>query len=125
MHAVWEMFHCEHAFEGMMEGQICLGVCDEALRPTFSPHCPLPYLLLTKACWHADASHRHAAHPALTCPRESSQPSWGHAGCAVLWPCKHMPALQDECSSRRAACGSGLDTFWAMDLLSLSSLMLR
>ena len=70
MCAVWEMFHCEHAFEGMMEGQICLGVCDEALRPTFSPHCPLPYLLLTKACWHADASHRRATHPAVTCPME-------------------------------------------------------
>ena len=43
-----------------MEGQICLGVCDEGLRPTFSANCPLPYLLLTKACWHADAAHRHA-----------------------------------------------------------------
>ena len=66
------MFHCEHAFEGMLEGQICLGVCDEGLRPSFSPHCPLPYLLLTKACWHADATNRRGPHTGL-----GSRRGWG------------------------------------------------
>ena len=43
----------------MMEGQICLGVCDENLRPTFAAACPLPYILLAKACWQGDPEARY------------------------------------------------------------------
>jgi len=49
--AVWEMFYCESAYEGLMEAQICVGVCDGSLRPHFNDTCPLPYQKLAKQCW--------------------------------------------------------------------------
>ena len=58
--AVWEIYHCAQAFEGMMEGQICLGVCEHALRPDFADDCPEPYATLTSSCWHQDPLQRYA-----------------------------------------------------------------
>ncbi|KAL0038667.1 hypothetical protein WJX79_002430 [Trebouxia sp. C0005] len=48
---MWEMFYCESAYEGLMEAQICVGVCDGSLRPQFNDTCPLPYQKLAKQCW--------------------------------------------------------------------------
>ncbi|KAK9812523.1 hypothetical protein WJX73_005727 [Symbiochloris irregularis] len=55
---MWEIYHCAQAFEGMMEGQICLGVCEHALRPDFDADCPEPYATLAKSCWHQDPDQR-------------------------------------------------------------------
>ena len=49
--AVWEMFYCESAYDGLMEAQICVGVCDGSLRPHFNESCPLPYQKLAMKCW--------------------------------------------------------------------------
>ena len=58
--AVWEIYHCGQAFEGMMEGQICLGVCEQTLRPEFAEDCPEPYSKLARSCWHQDPVNRCA-----------------------------------------------------------------
>lgn len=42
-----------------MEGQICLGVCEQSLRPEFAEDCPDPFSRLAKSCWNQD--------PALRC----------------------------------------------------------
>ena len=49
--AVWEMHQCREAFEGLMEGQICVGVCDGSLRPEFDEECPADFRELTARCW--------------------------------------------------------------------------
>ena len=49
--AVWEMFYCQTAYEGLIEAQICVGVCDGTLRPEFDDTCPLPYQRIATSCW--------------------------------------------------------------------------
>lgn len=56
--AVWEMFYCEAAYDGLMEAQICLGVCDGSLRPQFNETCPLAYQKLANQCWAQDPEAR-------------------------------------------------------------------
>ena len=56
--AVWEMFYCESAYEGLMEAQICVGVCDGSLRPQFNETCPLAYQKLATQCWSQDPEER-------------------------------------------------------------------
>ena len=56
--AVWEMYYCEAAYEGLMEAQICLGVCDGSLRPQFNETCPLAYQKLASQCWAQDPEER-------------------------------------------------------------------
>jgi len=56
---VWEMFYCESAYEGLMEAQICVGVCDGSLRPQFNDTCPLPYQKLAKQCWAQNPEDRY------------------------------------------------------------------
>lgn len=56
--AVWEMFYCEAAYEGLMEAQICVGVCDGSLRPHFNETCPLAYQKLATQCWAQDPAKR-------------------------------------------------------------------
>ncbi|KAL3143112.1 hypothetical protein ABBQ38_003385 [Trebouxia sp. C0009 RCD-2024] len=55
---MWEMFYCEAAYEGLMEAQICLGVCDGSLRPLFNETCPLAYQKLAIQCWAQDPQQR-------------------------------------------------------------------
>ncbi|KAL3138446.1 hypothetical protein ABBQ32_006236 [Trebouxia sp. C0010 RCD-2024] len=55
---MWEMFYCEAAHEGLMEAQICLGVCDGSLRPHFNETCPLAYQKLATQCWAQDPDQR-------------------------------------------------------------------
>ena len=56
---VWEMFYCESAYEGLMEAQICVGVCDGSLRPHFNETCPLPYQKLARQCWAQEPEDRY------------------------------------------------------------------
>lgn len=56
--AVWEMFYCESAYEGLMEAQICLGVSEGSLRPQFNETCPLPYSKLALQCWAQNPEER-------------------------------------------------------------------
>ena len=56
--AVWEMFYCEAAYDGLMEAQICLGICDGSLRPQFNETCPLAYQKLATQCWAQDPEER-------------------------------------------------------------------
>ncbi len=56
---MWEMFYCESAYEGLMEAQICVGVCDGSLRPHFNDTCPLPYQKLAKQCWAQNPEDRY------------------------------------------------------------------
>ena len=58
--AVWEMFYCMAAYEGLMDAQICVGVCDGSLRPHFNESCPLPYQKLAMQCWAQNPEDRHA-----------------------------------------------------------------
>ena len=53
------MFYCESAYEGLMEAQICVGVCDGSLRPHFNETCPLPYQKLARQCWAQDPEDRY------------------------------------------------------------------
>lgn len=55
---MWEIYHCAQAYEGMMEGQICLGVCEQSLRPEFAEDCPDPFSRLAKSCWNQDPALR-------------------------------------------------------------------
>ena len=50
------------AYEGLMEAQICVGVCDGSLRPQFNETCPLPYQRLAIQCWAQNPEDRQA-HP--------------------------------------------------------------
>ena len=52
------MFYCEAAYEGLMEAQIYLGVCDGSLRPLFNETCPLAYQKLATQCWAQDPEER-------------------------------------------------------------------
>lgn len=58
--AVWEMFYCMAAYDGLMDAQICVGVCDGTLRPHFNESCPLPYQKLAMQCWAQNPEDRHA-----------------------------------------------------------------
>jgi len=58
IHAVWEMWTGTPVYDGLMEAQICVGVCDGWLRPTFDGSCPSPLQELAQQCWHADPAHR-------------------------------------------------------------------
>ncbi len=48
------MFYCKELYEGLLDGQICVGVSDGSLRPEFDDACPLPYRRLAERCWHQD-----------------------------------------------------------------------
>ena len=41
-----------------MEAQICVGVCEGWLRPTFDDDCPAPLAEIAQRCWHADPACR-------------------------------------------------------------------
>ncbi|PRW57603.1 serine threonine- kinase drkC [Chlorella sorokiniana] len=55
---LWEMFYCTDPYEGLIDGQICLGVSDGTLRPEFKDDCPEPYRRLAQRCWHQDPERR-------------------------------------------------------------------
>ncbi|KAK9808759.1 hypothetical protein WJX72_003116 [[Myrmecia] bisecta] len=55
---LWEMFYCKSAYEGLLEGQICLGVSDGTLRPEFDESCPLPYQRMAQECWQQEPEAR-------------------------------------------------------------------
>ncbi|KAI3434599.1 hypothetical protein D9Q98_002667 [Chlorella vulgaris] len=55
---LWEMFYCRDPYEGLMDGQICVGVTDGSLRPEFEADCPEPYRRLAERCWHQDPGRR-------------------------------------------------------------------
>ena len=57
-HAVWEMFYCQTAYEGLIEAQICVGVCDGTLRPEFDDTCPMPYQGIATSCWAQNPAER-------------------------------------------------------------------
>ena len=57
-HAVWEMFYCQTAYEGLIEAQICVGVCDGTLRPVFDDTCPMPYQGIATSCWAQNPAER-------------------------------------------------------------------
>lgn len=56
--AVWEMWTGTPVYDGLMEAQICVGVCDGWLRPAFDDGCPAPLQELARRCWHTDAGCR-------------------------------------------------------------------
>lgn len=58
--AVWEIFYCKSAYEGLLEVQICHMVTEQGLRPEFDDTCPLPYQELAQACWHHSPANRCA-----------------------------------------------------------------
>ena len=56
--SAWEMYHCREAYEGLMEGQICVGVCDGSLRPDCDASCPKDLKRLLSQCWDQDPDAR-------------------------------------------------------------------
>lgn len=48
------MFYCREVYEGLIDGQICVGVSEGNLRPEFDDTCPAPYRRLAERCWHQD-----------------------------------------------------------------------
>lgn len=54
------MYHCRQAYEGLMEGQICVGVCDGSLRPELEAACPSDFRALLSQCWAQDPNARCA-----------------------------------------------------------------
>ena len=65
--AVWELWSCRGAHEGLHPAQICVGVCDSAaqLRPAWDEEAPAPLRALARDCWAADPAARLAASPHL------------------------------------------------------------
>jgi len=59
----WEMYHCREVYQGLMEGQICVGVCDGTLRPEFDTTCPTNFRELLTRCWSQDPSARSPPPP--------------------------------------------------------------
>eukprot|EP00891_Asterochloris_glomerata_P006439 jgi/Astpho2/6439/e_gw1.00094.16.1_t len=55
---LWEMFYCQTAYEGLIEAQICVGVCDGTLRPEFDDTCPMPYQGIATSCWAQNPAER-------------------------------------------------------------------
>ena len=52
------MFYCQTAYEGLIEAQICVGVCDGTLRPEFDDTCPMPYQAIATSCWAQNPAER-------------------------------------------------------------------
>ena len=52
--AVWEMFHCRDAYEGLLDYQIVCGVSEGMLRPEWDERVPPVYRALAERCWHTD-----------------------------------------------------------------------
>lgn len=48
---LWCMYHCAEPFEGLLEAQVCVGVCEGHLRPKFEDTCPPRYRALAERCW--------------------------------------------------------------------------
>ena len=48
------MFYCKDVYPDLLDGQICVGVCDGTLRPEFWEDAPAPYRRLAERCWHHD-----------------------------------------------------------------------
>jgi hypothetical protein len=59
--AVWELLTGERPFQGLLEGDLVVGVCDRKLRPLFPPGAPAAYIALAQQCWADDASERPTA----------------------------------------------------------------
>ena len=45
-------------YAGLMDAQICVGVCDGWLRPHFDEDCPQPLRCLVENCWAQDPANR-------------------------------------------------------------------
>ncbi len=57
---VWELWSSRVAHEGLHPAQICVGVCDPAvrLRPAWDETVPPPLRALAEACWATDPAAR-------------------------------------------------------------------
>lgn len=55
---LWCMYYCTEPFEGMLEAQVCMGVCDGWLRPSFDAACPARFRALAERCWSQSPEER-------------------------------------------------------------------
>lgn len=55
---VWELATRERPFQGLLEGDLVVGVCDRGLRPVFPASCPPAYAALAQQCWAEDPGQR-------------------------------------------------------------------
>jgi hypothetical protein len=58
--AVWEMYHCETLYEGLMEAQIYHGVSEGILRPVWDDAVPPGLKDLACSCWDQQPANRYA-----------------------------------------------------------------
>ena len=62
------MFYCDAAYDGLMEAQICVGVCDGSLRPKFNNTCPLAFQKLATQCWAQNPEERQVEYRPVLLP---------------------------------------------------------
>mmetsp|Transcript_15843 Transcript_15843/g.44327 ORF Transcript_15843/g.44327 Transcript_15843/m.44327 type:complete len:634 (-) Transcript_15843:108-2009(-) len=55
---LWELFHCERAFDGMIHAQIIANVALKDARPAVSADLPTDYRTMMEDCWSSDEDSR-------------------------------------------------------------------
>eukprot|EP00884_Botryococcus_braunii_P009555 jgi/Botrbrau1/18600/Bobra.0367s0041.2 len=55
---MWEMYHCQPVYEGLIEAQIFHGVLEGSLRPEWESGTPSDFQSLASACWNQQPERR-------------------------------------------------------------------